>query len=498
MRALLRYAAGYVIDFFRERVTAADFAGESVGRVLLTPGLGPEDAEAVRRLFPGAELRSLDGRTNLWRVRRCGFDAACIAMAGGGIRERVAALLSGAPHKLLVPSPDYIYRLGIRVGPCGLVWGVVDRFLIAPFALAWLGALAIAAYGSGLVGRAAARKQEPWRPERVLVIRLVPTGTFVHLLRRLRRRLPGARLVALLGSEEGRAEVAAACDEVLSPRVSAARGAKGGGFDSVILAGGADYGLGRTYVKAALLARLYGGAQRYQWEVGDELPGMPLGAAVRRAVVWGRAPVRRVRPGPLGRWLARRRYAREPERGPRIAQIGITKACNYHCLFCPFHSPEAEKGHKDAELPRMSYETFARVLGDLKRMGTRGIDICGDGEPLTHPEAMEMIALARELEFDVTLATNAALLTRRRARQLVDLKVRRMHVSFNAATNETYTRLHPGAPPDARDSIVAQLREMAEYAEAEGKRPIDVEFSAVLNRLNMDEIPAMVEAAHEA
>ncbi|UCC68024.1 MAG: radical SAM protein, partial [Armatimonadota bacterium] len=184
--------------------------------------------------------------------------------------------------------------------------------------------------------------------------------------------------------------------------------------------------------------------------------------------------------------------------GPRIAQIGLTKACNYHCLFCPFHSPEAEKGHKDAELPRISYEMFARVLGDLKRIGTRGIDVCGDGEPLTHPEAMEMVALARELEFDVTLATNAALLTERRARQLVDLGVRRMHVSFNAATNETYTRLHPGAPPDARDSIVARLREMAEYAEAEGKRPIDVEFSAVLNRLNMDEIPAMVEAAHEA
>jgi MoaA/NifB/PqqE/SkfB family radical SAM enzyme len=73
-----------------------------------------------------------------------------------------------------------------------------------------------------------------------------------------------------------------------------------------------------------------------------------------------------------------------------------------------------------------------------------------------------------------------------------------MHVSFNAARDETYRRLHPGAPPGIRVRIIDRLREMAEYAEAEGKRPIDVEFSAVLNRLNMSEVPAMVRMAHEA
>jgi MoaA/NifB/PqqE/SkfB family radical SAM enzyme len=499
VRALARYAAGYVLDFFRERVSAADFAGERIARVLITPGLGDEGAAAMRQMFPGAELRLLDSRSDLWRVRRAGCDVACIGMMGGGLRERAVTLLSGARHKLLVPSPDYAYRLGMREGMSALLWACVDRFLLAPLALVWLGMLGAAAYATGLAGRAAGRRRGPWRAERVLLIRLVPTDTFVHLLRRVRRRLPRARLVALLASAEGRAEVAAACDEAISPRGGGLKqAARGGGFDSVILAGGADYGFGRTYLKAALLARLAGGARRYQWEVGEELPGTPLGTAVWRAVRRGRRGRGGREPGPLGRARLRRAYEREPRRGPTIAQIGITKACNYHCLFCPFHSPGVEKGHKDAELPRMSYEMFARLLGDLKRMGTRGVDICGDGEPLTHPEALDMIALARELGFEVTLATNAALLTERRARRLVEIGVRRMHVSFNAATDGTYAQLHVGAPADARRRIVERLRAMREYAEAEGLRPIDVEFSAVLNRLNMNEIPAMVEVAHEA
>ena len=500
MTGPVRLAAGYVLDFFRERVTAEDFAGERIAHVLVARGLGEAGLAAVRAVFPDAEMYAFDRQTDLWRMRRMRCDAACMGMAGGDIRERVLGLLSGARHVLLIPSPDYVYRLGMRRGRAALLRAAVDHFLLAPLALLWLAALTVKMYGGGIVARAGAaeRGSRPWETKRVLVIRLMPTRTFVRLLERLRRRFAGARVTAVLASREGRTEVAAACDRVLSPSegglLRLLHRLRTGRFDAVILAGGADYGLAPTYLKAAVLARLCPGARRYQWEIGEELPGRRLW----RAVLGKRRARRRRMPGPLGRWALRRRYAQEPTRGPKIVQVGIAKACNYHCLFCPFHSPEAEGGHDDSELPRMSYLMFARLLGDLKRMGTRMVDVCGDGEPLMHRDAMEMIALARALGFDVTLATNAALLSEQRSHRLVDLQVRRMHVSFNAATDETYERLHCGAPPGARRKIVARLRDMAEYAEAEGKRPIEVEFSAVLNRVNMHEIPAMVEQAHEA
>ena len=501
MRDLVRYAAGYVVDFFRERVTAGDFREERVGRVLVGAGLDEKSWTTVYRRFPEAELRLFHGRIGLWRVRKARPDAVCIPMAGGGLRERAIGLLSGAKHKLLVPSPDYVYRLGMRKGSAALLWAAVDRFALAPLALIWLGAAAVGMYVTGLVGRAAAaeRGRERWTPARVLVIRLVPTRIFAPLLVRLRRLLPSAHVAALLGSEEGREQVTALCDQVISPQSgSVLRRAREGEFDAVLLAGGADYGLGRTYLRAAVLGLLCRGARMHQWEVGEDLPGTPLRRALWRAVREGRQGAKDRPPGIVRRWILRRQYAKEPERGPKIVQIGLTRACNYHCLFCPFHNPAAEGGHKEAELPRMSPEMFAELLGDLKRMGTRGIDVCGDGEPLTHPEAMEMIALARELGLEVTLATNAALLTEERGQRLVDLGVRRMHVSLNAAREETYAQLHPGTPANARGRIAARLREMAEYAEAEGRRPVDVEYSAVLNRLNMNEIPDMVEAAREA
>lgn len=503
MNALARYAAGYVLDFFRQRVDADDFSGETVHRVLTGPGLDDASLSALRRIFPAAEFRSFGPHTGLWPLRRLRADAVCIAMAGGPLRGRLVALLSGAKHTLLMPSPDYIYRLGLRRRPAALLWALIDRFLLAPIALLWLGLVGGAMYATRQVRRAAAaeRGRAPWRPRRLLLLRLMPTTTFVALLRRLRALFPEVHLTALLASDADRETVRAAADDVITPRsgglFAIIRRLRTARFDTVILAGGADYGLRPSYVKAALLARLTPGADRRQWELGDALPGAPLGRALRRALAAPRTDASR-NPGLVSRIRLRRSYAREPTRGPAIAQIGLTKACNYHCLFCPFHSPAAEKDHRDAELPRLSPEVFARLLRDLRTMGTRAVDICGDGEPLMHRRALDMIALARDLGFDVTLATNAALLTEAPARRLVDLGVRRMHVSFNAATDDIYERLHPGAPPGARRTIIQRLRGMADYAEAQCLRPIDVEFSAVLNRINMHQIPQMVEVAREA
>ncbi len=503
MKALIRCAAGYVLDFFRERVASEDFRRESVERVLLTTPMDEGTLAALRRLFPEAEFRSAGSTIGLWRARRLRFDVACIGMSGGSTRPRLVSLLSGARHKLLVPSSSYCYRLGLSQGPARTYWALVDRFLLAPIALLWLAVLWLGAYGSLLVWRMrwAEAPPSPWRPRRVVALRLVPTKTFVALLKRLRRHFPGIHIAALLASEEGRSEVADAADEVISPRRDGLRRAlrrlRRGRYDTVLVAGGADYGLGSSRLRAALAARLVPGAWRYQWEVGEALPGTPLSRALARDLL-RRRPSRRDAPGLTRRAGLRRHYSEEPSAGPPIVQVGIAKGCNYHCLFCPFHSPRAEGGHRDSDLPRMSYEAFARLLGGLKRMGTKAIDICGDGEPFMHPQALEMIELAREMGMEVTLATNAALLTEERARRLVDLGVRRMHVSCNAATDDIYQQLHVAAPPGARRRIIQRLAEMAEYAEQEGRRPIDVEFSAVLNRLNMQQIPQMVEAAHEA
>ena len=506
MNQLARYAAGYVLDFFRARVTAEELRSLGVRKVLVAPGFDPDALALLRRAFPEAEFRSLDPNGGVYPLRRMRFDLACVPMTGGNARGRLMALLSGARHKLLVPSLDYLYRFGLRDGWPALWWAVVDRFLLAPLALVWLGASALGAHAGGLVAGAAQAQRDDGPVRCLLAIRLVPNTVFLRLLRRLRARYPEAEIVAVIASSEGETELARVVDDVICAERCSALGlvrlVRSVRADLALVAGGAAYGFGPTYCKAMALARLSGARRKRHWECGERLPGRPLRARPRRAhrrtAQWEKPERNLGFLGLLARPWLRRSYHRPPRRGPRLVQIGVTEACNYHCLMCPFHNPAVEGEHKEAELPRLSYEIFVRLLIDLKRMGTRALEICGNGEPLMHARAMDMIALARGMGFEVSLATNGALLSEHRARTLVDLGLQRLHVSINAGSEATYGRMHPGTSPGDFQALLNRLRGMADHAEATGQSPVDIEFSAVLTRLNMGEIVDMVEAARLA
>ena len=135
---MTRYLSSYLLDFFRERVTPEDFRDERVLRVRLV-GEAELLTPVAQRLFPGAEISGGPA------------EAVVIGMTGGQIGKRLRALLSRARHKLLVPSPDYVYRFGMRRGPGALLWAMLDRFVFAPVALLWLGAVALARYAAGPV-----------------------------------------------------------------------------------------------------------------------------------------------------------------------------------------------------------------------------------------------------------------------------------------------------------------------------------------------------------
>jgi hypothetical protein len=135
MRGLGRYLTSYVLDFFRERMSREEVSALRVVRVL---ACGEGMVAFAQSAFPEAEVVESAQLRGLGARRRAHFDAACIAMTGGEAGERRRALLSGATHVLLVPSPDYIYRLGMRAGAAAWTWAIVDRFLLAPLALLWL------------------------------------------------------------------------------------------------------------------------------------------------------------------------------------------------------------------------------------------------------------------------------------------------------------------------------------------------------------------------
>ena len=122
---------------------------------------------------------------------------------------------------------------------------------------------------------------------------------------------------------------------------------------------------------------------------------------------------------------------------PRLADvrkvyIEPTTGCNLHCRSC------IRNAWQDAEM-QMSMSTFERIMDSLKGLGdVKRVVFTGFGEPLTHPNILEMIGAVRGLDLAVTLGTNGLALGAGMAQELIKLGVDRLMVSVDGVKPETY------------------------------------------------------------
>lgn len=80
--------------------------------------------------------------------------------------------------------------------------------------------------------------------------------------------------------------------------------------------------------------------------------------------------------------------------------IEITNRCNLHCSFCP----------ESSRPPRMlSASEFGQIASEISKW-TDYICLHVKGEPLTHPQLAEILAIAAQHKLQVNLTTNATLL----------------------------------------------------------------------------------------
>ena len=110
--------------------------------------------------------------------------------------------------------------------------------------------------------------------------------------------------------------------------------------------------------------------------------------------------------------------------------VEITNLCNRNCSFCPGTLREPKM--MTADEFRTIAEKLAGVTGYLYYHLM--------GEPLTHPQLPEMLAIASELGFKSQITTNGTLL-QQRGQALIDAKVHKVNLSvhsFEEGTNEDY------------------------------------------------------------
>ena len=183
--------------------------------------------------------------------------------------------------------------------------------------------------------------------------------------------------------------------------------------------------------------------------------------------------------------------------GPFYLTVDITRRCNLSCKACRYHSTgyhlssPGDQGVKD-----IPFSLFERLCYEFKGMGTTGMFITGEGEPLLHPRIFDMISVAKGAGFKITLFTNATLLDESRVLSLIDSGLDTLRVSLWASSPENFKRFYPRNNPKYFGRIVEGLKLLSRLKkERKSVRPF-VSLHTVINHFNFGKIEEMADLAH--
>src|ERR1043166_9666753 len=118
------------------------------------------------------------------------------------------------------------------------------------------------------------------------------------------------------------------------------------------------------------------------------------------------------------------------DRRPLQCSLYVTDRCNLDCAYCTEY---------DNSRPHPSLDDLKKWVRKIRELGTMRIALVG-GEPLTHPDIVELVRYCRELGFATSLTTNGFLLTRKLVAQLEEAGLQVMQISVDRMTPSAITK----------------------------------------------------------
>jgi len=131
-----------------------------------------------------------------------------------------------------------------------------------------------------------------------------------------------------------------------------------------------------------------------------------------------------------------------PAKLPLGLCIEPTNKCNFRCIQCPVSSDEFSK--IVGKRKQMSMRLYKKIIGDIKKMGRlNNLNLYGDGEPLLHPNIIEMIKIAKKSNIAnaITVTTNASLLTNDLSNDLIDSGLDYLRVSVYSIYDDRFKKI---------------------------------------------------------
>lgn len=141
----------------------------------------------------------------------------------------------------------------------------------------------------------------------------------------------------------------------------------------------------------------------------------------------------------------------------------------------------------------MSLATYRGLLEGLKTLRRPpAVSFWGIGEPLLHPDIVEMVRMAKTHGIETELVTNGILLDRGTADRLLSAGLDKIVVSIDGVTETSYAEIRPGAGLTTVKNNLAYLNAARLFGGLD--RP-EIALEFVLMRRNLHELPRVPELA---
>lgn len=186
----------------------------------------------------------------------------------------------------------------------------------------------------------------------------------------------------------------------------------------------------------------------------------------------------------LAEWAAGR------PRGPHTLELGLTMACNADCAFC-------WRQHPDTKLVggTLTAARWRGILDEAREMDVRYVRVIGEGEPLLHPDAPEVLRHVKRLGLRAFLCSNGTLFTRELVQDLVGFGWDWVSLSVegpDAATHDALVR-----KSGAFERIVWAAKRFAHVKRALGSDRPGLNFGMALTTRNWRRVPEVLTLAAE-
>ncbi|MDP2927997.1 MAG: radical SAM protein, partial [Candidatus Omnitrophota bacterium] len=127
---------------------------------------------------------------------------------------------------------------------------------------------------------------------------------------------------------------------------------------------------------------------------------------------------------------------------PIYIEIGLYGGCNHRCIFCAFDFLRYKPDILDTNCLR-------KFLLEVSKKGVKSILYSGEGEPLLHNSAIDIIVFTKKVGIDVALVSNGVLFDEDKAKRSLEY-LTWVKVSLDAGTEGTYAVVHRTKKEDFR------------------------------------------------